>query len=377
MGPVLLLDKSTFQMLSKEEHFIRERFFFENITPILVTEILGDLSKAMSGGRSAAAKVAELSAKFLGSGNPLNHDARLLAVQSLIGNDVPMTGQVLARGGTYVPGEHPGWFFDIGEWNKAIMRWREGEFTEFERQYAELWRETTHRPGFPAIWEGIYRSGVILPRVANAGELKKALEEITSESGLQDVWLTILLKLLQPRKAEEAHIRRRWDSAFQSLRTFAPYAYHYLKASVSLVMAVRSGLFKWAPTHILDLQYLTYLPFCNVFSSDDKLHRLLAPILIREDQTFLPGAAFKATLRAESEAWKALDDATQTRYRYAFSCPIPDNNSLLFTTWNRYCTQWGGGNGAIPLSDEEKKRARPEAFMMLARNAKSEPWPED
>jgi hypothetical protein len=36
-GPILLLDKSTFQMLSSREHLYRPIHFFEALTPILVT----------------------------------------------------------------------------------------------------------------------------------------------------------------------------------------------------------------------------------------------------------------------------------------------------------------------------------------------------
>ena len=141
-GPILITDKSTFQMLSSREHLRRSIPFFENVTPVLVTEILADLSKVLRSGQDPAAKVAELAGKFHGSGGPVNHEARLLVVQSLIGNDIPMTGQVLAQGGVEI--DHPqmgrGFMIDLTWWNEAILRWRRGEFNDVERQYAELGR---------------------------------------------------------------------------------------------------------------------------------------------------------------------------------------------------------------------------------------------
>ncbi len=36
-GPILILDKSAFQMFSAREHLCRSIHFFDNVTPILVT----------------------------------------------------------------------------------------------------------------------------------------------------------------------------------------------------------------------------------------------------------------------------------------------------------------------------------------------------
>lgn len=44
---ILITDKSTFQMLASHEHLRRWIHFFENVTPVLVTEILGDLTWEM------------------------------------------------------------------------------------------------------------------------------------------------------------------------------------------------------------------------------------------------------------------------------------------------------------------------------------------
>ena len=48
MGPIVILDKSTFQSLSYREHIFLDKYFYENNTPILCMELLGDLSKYKS-----------------------------------------------------------------------------------------------------------------------------------------------------------------------------------------------------------------------------------------------------------------------------------------------------------------------------------------
>jgi hypothetical protein len=367
MGPILILDKSTFQMLSSREHLRRSIHFFENVTPVLVTEILGDLSKVLNTGQDPAAKVAELAGKFHGSGGPVNHEARLLAVQSLIGNHIPMTGQVLAQGGVAVddPQLGRGFFVDLTWWNDAILRWQRGEFSDVERQSSELWRTVTHLPGFSSLWESIRRHGIILPKIQSTDELGTVLHDVTTDVRLQDAWFEILLQRFRVTGREEKYIRRRRATSQQPLRTFAPYAHHCLKVWVGLVIVVHHKLFRWEPTHIVDVQYLNYLPFCQVFSSNDRLHRILAPALKREDQTFLTGDELKATLRAEADGWDGLDEAAHNRLRWALSSPLPRKDSLLFQTWVRYCNPRPGGNRICGLSDDERRRALEEAEAMV------------
>jgi hypothetical protein len=60
----------------------------------------------LKSGQKPAAKVAELAGKFHGSGGPVNHNAQTLVVQSLIGNDIPITGQIPAQGGREVSNAH-------------------------------------------------------------------------------------------------------------------------------------------------------------------------------------------------------------------------------------------------------------------------------
>jgi hypothetical protein len=56
----------------------------------------------------------------------------------------------------------------------------------------------------------------------------------------------------------------------------------------------------------LDAHYLFYLPFCHVFASFDRLHRLLAPLFLRPDQRFLSGDDLKRELAASIETRKSL-----------------------------------------------------------------------
>ncbi len=125
---------------------------------------------------------------------------------------------------------------------------------------------------------------------------------------------------------------------------------------------------KWNPTNWVDLQYLYYLPFCMVFASEDRLHRLLAPLLIRANQDFVTGFELKADLRRIADEHDALDEGQRRRRAFALgSYPVPAENSVIHRLWRKHCVPWrpGAGNRAIRLSDEEATLAIDEARQLF------------
>lgn len=113
------------------------------------------------------------------------------------------------------------------------------------------------------------------------------------------------------------------------------------------------------------MQYLNYLPFCQVFSSNDTLHKILVPALKRDDQTFLAGDEMKAACRDEEAAWEALGQEKDRRLHWAFGSPLPRRGSLMWETWRRYMNPRVGGNRVCHLPDEQRQLAIDEATAML------------
>src|SRR4051794_1751241 len=92
----LILDKSSFQQLNRDQHAECSRHFIDNVTPVLLREILGDLSKEAKPGTTSTDVVSSLARKFLGSGGPINHHYSVMCVGELNGNKVPIGhGQIL------------------------------------------------------------------------------------------------------------------------------------------------------------------------------------------------------------------------------------------------------------------------------------------
>jgi len=87
------------------------------------------------------------------------------------------------------------------------------------------------------------------------------------------------------------------------------------------------------PTNRVDLEYLYYLPFCNIFTSNDKIHKQLTPLLLREDQKFIVGEDLKKDFKAIVEH---LDEGgEELKKKHANEPPII-KSSLTFKLWEEF-----------------------------------------
>jgi hypothetical protein len=94
----------------------------------------------------------------------------------------------------------------------------------------------------------------------------------------------------------------------------------------------------------VDVEYLHYTPFAFVFCSGDKLHRQLAPLILRNDQSFVDGQEMREALNAIAVARKT---AAESELR---------ENSLIWKLWQKH---WGKPPRRAmhtAISDEESQR---------------------
>jgi len=85
----------------------------------------------------------------------------------------------------------------------------------------------------------------------------------------------------------KGEILGRWnDGGFSSFQTFAPYSWYCMKVDFVFKMALEHNLIGTRSTNYVDREYLLYLPFCQVFSSGDRLQENLCQLFLREDQVF-------------------------------------------------------------------------------------------
>jgi hypothetical protein len=371
MGPILLLDKSTFQSLSRDELRTMRAHFMEALPPILVHEIVGDLSLELQAGASAEEKVAELAAKFGGSGPATMWDYRTLCSGSLRGNDPPMDGRIPARMGVPVPdpdGEGYGMFIDLAPENHALLRWARGEFSADEHQAATAWRAEAVELSIAPLQQRLHERHVIFPRCTSVAEVVHAAEELLGTVALQGVWIEWLLDSLEASEPVRQQVRLRFRTRPQLLSRFAPYANYCARALLAFLIARHFRLVTERPTDLRDIQYLYYAPFCQAFGSNDRLHKALAPHLLRPDQMFVAGEELKADLRRLRASWDGLDEAARDRRIFAFgSYPVPATDSIVCKIWGRFCRPWGPGMGnrAGAPSAEDQRTATDEARQLF------------
>ena len=88
-----------------------------------------------------------------------------------------------------------------------------------------------------------------------------------------------------------------------ALREFAPYFRHTFGVDLFFHLAIAADHIsrvrpKGKADNKVDIAYVYYLPFCHVFVSNDKLHKRVVPLFLREDQSFIVGEDLKADLQS-------------------------------------------------------------------------------
>jgi hypothetical protein len=85
------------------------------------------------------------------------------------------------------------------------------------------------------------------------------------------------------------------------------------------------------PSNQIDLIYVYYLPFCQVFTSSDKLHERVVPLFLRQDQTFVKGQELKADLHKLDEYYSALSEEVKASGLHRFADYPPEDTAFLVT----------------------------------------------
>jgi len=141
MGPTALFDKSFLQSLSVDEAVVFDHFFIAVICPMFYVETLADLEKAVRPGRTPEDEVRIIAQKTPEMhGTPCAHHLDLCG-PSLMGQDVPMTGQIPIIGGKAVKvDDRRAVVFEERPEAEAFRRWQAEEFLEVERRFVKVWR---------------------------------------------------------------------------------------------------------------------------------------------------------------------------------------------------------------------------------------------
>jgi len=299
MGSNLILDKSALQALSIKELVVLHEKYRLNIVPILLVEIIGDIAKP-SAESLPRDIVKELANKVFPYNTAINIHYESMIEASLLGHDVPLKRRPIISGGRNVVNERgeKGIIFKESDEEGMLRRWKDGDFTVDEMIRGGLWRNAARTTDLER-WQREMKDtlGTRLP-IKDLASLDDLVRGYLRNPAKQGQLLEYALSVFPIEPTDACRIFARWEMAGKpGLFQFCPYALFCTHVNLFFDMALAHGLITTKPTNRVDMQYLYYLPFCNVFCSGDNFHRSVAPFFLGDDQKFIWRDDLKAELQ--------------------------------------------------------------------------------
>jgi hypothetical protein len=358
MGPIIIFDKSFLESLNQNEAVWLEQFFVTNLTPLFYIETLGDLSKKGKPNRPPEKLVKDLASKTPQQNISPNVYAGDLIISELLGYEVGMSQKPIIsniKTGETVDGEHVSSFEETTE-EKALNRWETGQFTDLEKIFSTKWRSS-----LPDIIKDrnidIIRN--ILPDDLDLRTYQEIYDFVLDFIQEEDEHiLYIVQKLLHIPNEVIEKAKTTWNNQKpKSLSEIAPYT----SFVVSIEMFFHIGLIKniisrEKISNRMDILYLHYLPFTNIFVSTDNLHKDIVPLFLEEDQLFVSGPELKQALNELNKYFYGLPEEEKAKGVINFAKLPQDSNNLVCKIWDNYLPSWRKQKQSLNLSKEEEKQ---------------------
>ena len=363
-GPITLFDKSFIQQLSVDESVWFDHFFITNICPIFYIETLADLEKIPDKESwTSEREVMKIANKFPEVNGTPNMFHATLGLMELLGNQIPMTGQIIFSSGKRV--EVNSQYSDVSnqsEEMEAFLRWQNEEFLELERHLAKKWRTTLNKINFDQVNKILFQLKVNGTNCHTLIEAKIRAEYIIESANNHDLLHCVLILLNIPNCYFEAIFQHWKNMGYQPLKRYAPYITHILTVEIFFYIALDAQLLGVKSSNRQDISYLFYLPFCMQFVSNDKLHRQCAPLFLRKNQQFVWGQTLKNGLVQLNMKYKNLpnDIIKMGISHFAKHPPIEEKNyvsdlwDIHFQNWRKKWITKSANTEAPPNPSEEK-----------------------
>ena len=140
--------------LNVDESVWFDRFFYPVICPTFYVETLADLKKPKLR-RSAEEEVGIIADKFPEMQSQPTPYYQAMAISSLMGQKIPMTGQIpLASGRPVKSGKHKEVVYEPSPEVEAFRRWQLREFDAIEREFASDWRQKIQSLNLNSVADG-------------------------------------------------------------------------------------------------------------------------------------------------------------------------------------------------------------------------------
>jgi hypothetical protein len=336
----IISDKSIVFGLNNSEIDSLDRYFFLIVPPILINEILADLTKEADE-PSIKNKIANHSYRISGN-RGITENYRTVLAHSLMGYEVPMAGKFLPAGERTVrtQGGSIGTRIETTLEDETIARWERKHFTEEEKEWASKWRRSAERSINPKMYtDKIAEAGLKFKPPKDDKELVETVDSLLQERSLQSRLFVLLSREHGiPIESQDKVIKRWFKEGRPMFKDFAPYAFVCLRANFLWALGLTNPqLFQPDKNDRKDLEYCYYLPHCEIFASKDKKHKRLVPFLLRPDQSFVDGEELKRDLRKLSEDWEELSREERIRIKTERgTAPPEEESSKVFQLWKKH-----------------------------------------
>lgn len=361
-GPNLILDKSALEALRRDELQALDHHFFLVVPPVLLDEVAADLGKTAEADRPSHEELVELLANKVTLSRGGNADWRELCHLSLEGQAIELSRRCTVTSWIPVGTEpHRGIRIVPTEREEKLARWQSGMFHSTDHEFATKWRADAQRIDIEGYRNLLSGRGVTLPRPEDPREALSLVDTLIERPDIRRCVMALLISELGLEQAPRRLLYRRWLSSGEPpLVDCGHYANFCARTFLLFVILLQNrNLLGPRPTHRLDLDYCLYLPFCEVFSSGDRFHELLVPLLAGEDQDFVPIRELKLDLRRLAEERAALS-LEQLRYRDQHYGPYPVEapDSIVSKLWSRHRDPWkpNSGNVLLGMTPDERKK---------------------
>lgn len=379
MGPTLIFDKSFLESLNPDEAMWLDQFYLSNVTPLFFVETLADLDKRARSGRTSEDIVGSLAYRTPDLHAKSNVHHRSLLQGELLGKgEVDMEdGRPHIGGGRYVDlGGKTGAYFEASPEEEAMKRWQEHKFLELERTYAKQWRAGLSNVDLEEIYSHYQLRFSGHPKARTMEEVKVMVDKVVDNPD-QELILQSGLASVGVSQRAIPEIIARWRAAGSPpLGKFAPYFTHILRVDLLFMFGIGADLIgRGRPSHKIDIAYLYYLPFCKIFVSNDRLHKLLAPLFLRPNQSFISGEELKADFKKLDEHYSKLPPEDLAKGVYFFAHTPPHDTAFLTTRlWDKHQSpEWRELRGMAPTkSSNPGEKGFMEGIRELEKKAKAE-----
>jgi hypothetical protein len=311
---------------------------------LFYVETLADIAKPSESSRDHETIVGRIAEKTpVAGGTPCVYHSYLCEA-NLLGQPIPMTGQIPIAGGKFVKafGKSAAVISEFPEAD-AFARWQRGEFLEIERRHASEWRRRLATQDLSQMASIFQKLGVSGKTCKSLDEAKRMADSLVM--GRDNRFDRIQLAFMFLGIPEDLHreIIARWAGlGYPAIGVYAPYAGHVLTVEIFFQIALGANLISTErASNRVDVAYLFYLPFCGVFVSSDRLHQRCARSFLRQDQDFVWGQDLKAELQRINAHFGALPEETKEKGIMAFAHYPPDSpGSLMNHLWDRHLPRW-------------------------------------